>query len=66
MTIIKISEEIKFSEIKNRYYNKGLQDLQIKKIFINGNSVVFNETPSDELINIYNKIKSIVYDKKEY
>ena len=64
--IIKISEKIKFSEIENKYFNKGLQDLQIKKIFINGNSVVFNERPSDELINIYNKIKSIVKDKKEY
>ena len=64
--IIKISEKIKFSELENKYYSKGLQDLQIKKIYINGNSVVFNETPSDELINIYNKIKSIVTDIKQY
>ena len=64
--IIKISEKIEFSDLKNKYYNKGLQDLQVKKIYINGNSVVFNETPSDELINIYNKIKSIFNDKKEY
>ncbi len=59
--IIKISEKIKFSELENKYYNKGLQDLQVKKIYINGNSVIFNETPSDELINIYNKIKSIFF-----
>ena len=32
--IIKISEKIKFSELENKYYSKGLQDLQIKKFIL--------------------------------
>ena len=44
--IILYSKEIKFSEIKNKYFNRGLQDLVVKTIVINGHSVIYNENPS--------------------
>ena len=49
--IILYSKEIKFSEIKNKYFNRGLQDLVAKTIVINGHSVKYNENPSLELKN---------------
>ena len=54
--IILYSEEIKFSEIGNKYFNRGLQDLQVKTIVINGQSVKHNENPSLDLRELYNKI----------
>ena len=58
--IILYAKEIKFSEIGNKYFNRGLQDLQIKTIVINGDSVKYNENPSQEIIELYNKISIIL------
>ena len=54
--IILYSKEIKFSEIGNKYFNRGLQDLVVKTIVINGHSVKYNENPSLELRELCNKI----------
>ena len=58
--IILYSEKIKFSEIGNKYYNSGLQDLQIKTIVIKEHSVKYNENPPEELRELYNKISIIL------
>lgn len=58
--IVLYSKEIKFSEIKNKYFNRGLQDLVVKTIVINGNSVKYNENPSLELKELYNKISIVL------
>ena len=58
--IILYSEKIKFSEIGNKYYNSGLQDLQIKTILIKEHSVKYNENPPEELRELYNKISIIL------
>ena len=58
--IILYSKEIKFSEIGNKYFNRGLQDLVVKTIVINGHSVKYNENPSLELRELYNKISIIL------
>ena len=64
--IILYSKEIKFSEIGNKYFNRGLQDLQVKTIVINGQSVKHNENPSLDLRELYNKISIILPAQYKY
>ena len=64
--IILYSKEIKFSEIGNKYFNRGLQDLQVKTIVINGQSVKHNENPSADLRELYNKISIILPAQYKY
>lgn len=64
--IILYSKEIKFTEIGNKYFNRGLQDLQVKTIVINGHSVKYNENPSLELRELYNKITIILPAQYKY
>ena len=64
--IILYSKEIKFSEIKNKYFNRGLQDLVVKTIVINGNTVKYNENPSLELKELFNKISIILPTHYQY
>ena len=64
--IILYSKEIKFSEVKNKYFNRGLQDLVVKTIVINGNSVKYNENPSLELRELCNKILLVLPADYQY
>ena len=52
-TILQFAKEINFSEIGNKYYNRGLQDLQISIITIKGESVKYNENPPPELRKLF-------------
>ena len=51
--IIEFSKEINFSDIGDKYYNRGLQDLQISTITIKGKSVKYNENPPTELRKLF-------------
>tara|TARA_Y100001954_G_scaffold218533_1_gene251799 strand:- start:129 stop:560 length:432 start_codon:yes stop_codon:yes gene_type:complete len=64
--IILYSKEIKFSEVKNKYFNRGLQDLVVKTIVINGHSVKYNENPSLELRELCNKILLVLPADYQY
>ena len=61
--ILLLADNIELSKIGNKYYNRGLQDIQVKTIFINGKSIKFNEDPPFEIIQLYKRIKKIYYEK---
>jgi len=59
--IIEFSKEINFSDIGDKYYNRGLQDLQISTITIKGKSVKYNENPPPELRKLFGKFTGLFH-----
>ena len=51
--ILEFAKEINFSDLGDKYYNRGLQDLQISIITIKGESVKYNENPPPELRKLF-------------